>query len=107
MVRQLVAPEDFVGSEVEIAVDDGDRHASVRLRYDLVLEDLLDVSALGRVHRPVPLHGVIAPRLDRGRGHQQLRALVDHRPADVDVVKKHVRRHVVADIHDLVAQHEP
>src|SRR5437899_2266319 len=46
VVWQLVSPEDFVGSEVEIAVDDGDRHASVRLRYDLVLEDLLDVAAL-------------------------------------------------------------
>jgi len=107
VVRQLVSPEDLVGSEAEIAVDDGDRHAAVRLRRDLVLEDLLHVSSLGRVHRPVPLRGMIASRLDRSRGHQQLRALVDHRPADVDVVEEHVRCHVVADIRDLVAQHEP
>ena len=103
VVRELVAAEDLVRPEAEPAVDDRDRNPLVRLGGDLVLEDLLDEAASGRLDDVVSLHGVVAARLDRRRGYEQLRPLVDDGPADVDVVEEHVGGAVVADVHDLVA----
>ncbi len=48
MVRELGAVEDLVEADPEPTVDDGSRHAAVRLPAELVLEDLLDEALLGR-----------------------------------------------------------
>jgi hypothetical protein len=43
MVRELAAVENFVGSNAEISVYDGDRDAAVRFIEEIVLIDTFDV----------------------------------------------------------------
>ncbi len=79
-----------------------DRDRTLRLRSVVVLEDLLHESGRRGRERTVALDGMVAARLDGAGRHEHLGPLVDHREADVDVVEKHVRGAIEADVLDLV-----
>jgi len=106
VVRKLVAPEDLVGPQPELTVDDRHGHRAVRLGGQLVLEDLLDEAVARREEDAVAVRGIVAAWLDGGGRSKELRALVDDGEADVHVVEVHVRRRVVADVLDLVMDAE-
>ena len=102
MERELVAAVELVDAEPEPAVDDRDGNDPVGLGGDIVLEHLLDETFRRSHERAVALDGVVAARLDAARRNEQLRAGVDDREADVDVVEEHVRGRVEADVLDRV-----
>src|SRR3712207_7907449 len=56
------------------------------------------------LHDALPILLAAGHRL--ARRHEQLRAVVEDREADVDVVEEHVRRRVVADVLNLVPDAE-